>query len=300
MDVFSLMFLSEKLLYGVESVLSGNNFVRLDVNVVQVVSGRSINKCYKLRRGSDHFFLKVNSVNKFSNMFAVEAEGLKRLRLTQTIRVPQTVAFGVVDHEQFLLLQWIEKGANSKKAQEALGSQLARLHKIHAEEFGLDHDNYMGSLNQKNSTYSNWSDFYIKNRLEPQIEIAQQKRLLNTKMMNAFHSLFKRLDSLYPFEKSSLIHGDLWSGNYLIDSGENPILIDPAIAYGHREVDIAMTTLFGGFDASFYKSYNEEFALEKGWKERLDLWNLYPLLVHLNLFGKGYLEQLETSLKKYI
>jgi fructosamine-3-kinase len=118
--------------------------------------------------------------------------------------------------------------------------------------------------------------------------------------LSQFERLYHKLPGLFPKEKPRLVHGDLWSGNYLIDQDSNPVLIDPAAYFGHREVDIAMTRLFGGFDEAFYKSYNEVFPLETGWKDRIDLYNLYPLLIHVNLFGSGYVQQVKRIIAKWV
>ena len=134
----------------------------------------------------------------------------------------------------------------------------------------------------------------------PMVKLAADNKSLNQKDQKNFEQLYKNLPGLFNEEKPSLIHGDLWSGNYLIDENEQPYLIDPAVSYGHREFDMAMTTLFGGFFDEFYAAYDADFPLEKNWRQRVDLWNLYPLLLHLNLFGAAYLGQVRDCLGQYI
>lgn len=174
------------------------------------------------------------------------------------------------------------------------------MHTHSAEAFGFDGDNYMGSLKQSNIKHDTWAAFYTGERLMPMVKIAVDNCLLSNRDEQFFEKLYARLPGLFEEEKPSLIHGDLWSGNYIIANDDAPYLIDPAVSYGHREFDIAMTTLFGGFGRQFYRSYHESFPLAKGWEQRLDLWNLYPLLLHLNLFGAGYLGQVRDGLAGYV
>ena len=157
----------------------------------------------------------------------------------------------------------------------------------------------MGSLAQVNRQGVSWTEFFIEERLKPQVELGELKGLLAGSILDQFEIVYEKLDSLYPAERPALIHGDLWSGNYLVNSAEKPVLIDPAISYSNRECDIAMTTLFGGFQQLFYDAYNEVFPLQQGWKQRLDLWNLYPLLVHVNLFGTSYLGGIRRTLAEF-
>ena len=179
------------------------------------------------------------------------------------------------------------------------GHSLAALHRHSSGFYGLDHGNYMGSLTQTNTKHPDWSSFFIEERLERQLIRAKNSGYFSTEDVVRFQRLFSQFKTLCPAEKPSLVHGDLWGGNYLVSGQGRACLIDPAVYYGHREVDIAMSTLFGGFDPEFYSSYNEVFPMEKGWRERLDIYNLYPLLVHLNLFGSGYLGSIERIIRKF-
>ncbi|WP_423148169.1 fructosamine kinase family protein [Rubrolithibacter danxiaensis] len=294
------MFLTEELTDAIQHILEQQEKITKPVLPVSSVSGGSINSCYKLKAGERSFFLKVNSSLKYPRMFLAEAEGLRQLRKTQTIAVPDVVGVGFAGQEQFLILNWIEEGNNSMESQQQLGFQLADLHKNKGKQFGLDHDNYMGSLTQTNKFHTSWTEFFISQRLEPQLKIGVEKGLINNQIVKKFYLLFKKLNNLYPAEEPSLVHGDLWSGNYLISLAGKPVVIDPAVAYAHREADIAMTRLFGGFSPAFYAAYNENNPLEKNWEERISLWNLYPLLVHVNLFGGGYIAQVKSCLQHYL
>ncbi len=293
---FKNMFISETLLESINQTLNSRGEEAVSSSSIKSVSGGSINSCYQLKSGECKYFLKVNTKSSYPGMFHKEAEGLKLIRSTGCVMVPGVISCGIADSEQFLMLQWIERGADTPSAQGEMGRALAAMHKHSNPSFGLDNDNYMGSLPQSNRYHDNYADFFIKERLEPQVEIAFNKKLIDNDLTIKFSALFSRLRNLFPSEKPALVHGDLWSGNYMINEQGKPVLIDPAVAYGHRETDIAMTALFGGFDSAFYKSYNESFPLERGWEQRIDLWNLYPLLIHLNLFGLAYLNGIKSTL----
>jgi len=271
------------------------------LQIVAPVSGGSINSCWRVSYNKDSFFIKVNSAVNYPGMFKAEAAGLTELQSHNVIKVPGVIGEGEVGGYQFLILEWINQGRNSVQSEELFGRQLADLHRIKHAKFGLDYNNYMGSLPQPNELTESYADFFIEYRLKPQVEIALSKKLLPLELERSFNSVYGILGSMLDNEVfPSLVHGDLWSGNYLIDTSGSPVLVDPAISFSNREIDIAMTTLFGGFSNRFYESYHESFPLAKGWQERMDLWNLYPLLIHLNLFGTGYLRQIQSALNKYV
>jgi len=294
------MFINQHLIEILDNTLEQHVNSKAETKVVKTVSGGSINNCYQLEYASERFFLKLNSAQAFPNMFLAEAEGLSQIANENKIAVPRVIAKGEAGGEQFLLMKWIDKGPNTKRSQELLGRELADLHRSSNSYFGLNYDNYMGSLPQYNGEYASFSDFFIEKRLMVQVEIGLSKKLITNSLKDKFELLYKRLPNLIPEEKPGLVHGDLWSGNYMIGSKGEPYLIDPAIAYSHREVDLAMTSLFGGFDDSFYQAYNEHFPFQNEWEKRIGLWNLYPLLVHLNLFGLGYLNDIERNLKAWV
>ncbi len=271
------------------------------LRIVTPVSGGSINSCWQVFYNKNSFFIKVNSAVNYPGMFKAEAAGLRELQSHNVIKVPGVIGEGQVEGYQFLILEWINQGRNTAQSQELFGRQLADLHRIKHAKFGLDYDNYMGSLPQRNKLTETYIEFFIEYKLKPQIKIALSKKVLPLELERRFNTLYGILGSVLDREVfPSLVHGDLWSGNYLIDTSGSPVLIDPAISFSYREVDIAMTTLFGGFGNRFYESYHESFPLTKGWQERMDLWNLYPLLIHLNLFGTGYLNQIRAILIKYV
>jgi protein-ribulosamine 3-kinase len=179
------------------------------------------------------------------------------------------------------------------------GRGLAQLHQHSAGEFGLDHDNYIGSLNQYNQKETDWVEFFVNQRLQNQLRMCSDHGHADAGLLRMFDRLFPKLEQYFPHEPPALLHGDLWSGNYLCGNKGAAYLVDPAVYYGHREMDLAMSLLFGGFDREMYHAYHEVFPLENGWKERVDLCNLYPLLVHVNLFGGSYISQVRAILKRF-
>jgi protein-ribulosamine 3-kinase len=273
----------------------------IDVKIesLKTVSGGCINETIKLETNLKTFFLKINSAKTFPGMFEAEAKGLQLLAKANEIRIPSVILFGEHCDFSYLILEWIEQRKRRKDFFEDFGRKLARLHKHTNKCFGLDHDNYIGSLPQSNQQYVNGIDFFIEQRLMKQIELAIRNSAISNSTIEQFNHLFKKLPEIIPNESPALLHGDLWSGNYMTDETGAACIFDPAVYYGFREIDIAMTQLFGGFDPEFYDSYNEEFSLQKGWQQRSDIFNLYPLMVHVNLFGGGYITQLKQILRKY-
>lgn len=266
---------------------------------VRPMSGGDINQVFRIRlTNSKDFVLKLNSKDHYPEMFEKEAAGLRLLE-SAGCRVPRVEMSFVERSHQFLIMEFIEEGRARSASWEGFGRQLATLHLKTKDTFGLDHDNYIGSLDQKNSRKDNWTEFFISNRLEPLIRKARVRNLLRSNHLKAFESLFSRLPQLIPEEDPSMLHGDLWSGNLIFDELGEPVFIDPAVYFGHREVDLAMTRMFGGFNDSFLVSYNEIRPLEKGWEERIELHNLYPALVHLVLFGSSYLSGIERTLSRF-
>jgi len=262
--------------------------------------GGSINECFALETTEGKFFLKRNDAVRFPGMFEAESKGLNQLSVSTILRVPKPIAAGVFKNQGYLLMEYVVPGLQTETFWEKFGQGLAELHKNNnMDYYGAEENNYIGSLIQSNTIHRQWADFFIQERLRPQIQMTTEKHLLNRTEMEMFDKLFQKLDSFFPVELPALIHGDLWSGNFLCSTNSQPVIFDPACYYGHREMDIAMTKLFGGFDKRFYSAYNEIRPMESGWEERTEVCNLYPLLVHLNLFGSGYRKQIELTLRKF-
>lgn len=271
----------------------------VDIERETPVGGGSINDAFRLSSSAGPFFVKVNAADRFQSMFAAEADGLQRLAATRALRVPRTISVGE-DHDQtYILMEWIAEGPKGDRFWEGLGHGLAALHSHVGEQFGLERDNYIGTLKQPNSWCGTWHEFLIQRRWEPLIRLACDRGRLGMGDRLRAERLYSALPDLYPHEAPSLLHGDLWSGNILCTEDQEPVLIDPAVYNGHREVDLAMTLLFGGFSPIFYSAYESALPLAPDWRERTPLWQLYPLLVHLNLFGGGYRDQVTAVLKRY-
>jgi fructosamine-3-kinase len=263
----------------------------ITVNGESSIVGGCINNAIKINTNKGDFFVKWN-INSKANMFQSEYNGLKVLKDTNTIRIPNVLCFD----DDFLILEFIPPSNPNNAFWEVFGQKLALMHKQTHSKFGLDFDNYIGSLYQDNTQNKNWTEFFIQNRLQAQLSIGN----FSGTLLSDFDKLFQKLPNLFPNEKPALLHGDLWSGNFLAKNGDTPMLIDPAIYYGNREMDIAMSKLFGGFNSDFYFAYNESRPLENGWEERIQICNLYPLLVHVNLFGGAYINQVKNILSYYV
>ncbi len=262
---------------------------------IQPLSGGDINDVCLIHTNQQKIVAKVNSASEFPKMFEVEAKGLEKLKGSNTFTIPNIISFGESDDVAFLILEYIDSGKQADTFWEVFGEQLAALHQQNDFYFGFENDNYIGSLPQYNTICDSAYEFYITQRLQPQFELARQNGFLLSDV-DTFYNVIK--DEI-PNEKSSLIHGDLWSGNFMIDAQGTPCLIDPAVAYAPREMDISMMHLFGGFNVGVFDIYNEVFPLIGNWKDRLSIWQLYYLLVHLNLFGSSYYNKVKSIVSKY-
>ncbi len=265
----------------------------------QRVSGGDINRAYRLELSNGEcVFLKCNRPDLLA-MFTAEAEGLKALRATGTIGVPEPLAVGTDGTEAFLIMEHLTPAPRRADYWEAFGRELAMLHRAKCEtSFGFPKDNYIGSTPQQNTPMDSWAAFFRECRLIPQMKLAW--RLLDERSRRNLTHITARLDALLP-EPSflSLIHGDLWSGNAVCGPDGKAWIIDPAAYVGHFEAELAMTELFGGFPARFYQSYNEINPINNGYSTRRDLYNLYHLLNHLNLFGLPYLAEVKAVADHY-
>jgi fructosamine-3-kinase len=262
------------------------NFAELGITHAEPASGGCIHRCYRAERDGRAVFLKRNEA-RFADAFAAEADGLTAL-CAAGCAAPEPIAHGIVGASAYLVLEFLELRASGDFA--ALGTMLAAMHRRQAERFGWPRDNYIGSTPQANGACRSWMEFWRQRRMEPQLALAAQ----NGYRIDA-PPVWRLLEGHAP--APSLLHGDLWSGNagFLPDGA--PVLFDPAVYYGDREADLAMTELFGGFPAQFYAAYNAAWPPAPGYERRKHLYNLYHLLNHLNLFGGGYLAQVRSVLR---
>ncbi|MAY84932.1 MAG: hypothetical protein CMP59_12450 [Flavobacteriales bacterium] len=264
--------------------------------------GGSINDSYLLTYSSGKLFVKINSRKDLPGFFLCEKKGLEKLKVSTDLKVPKVISLneGIENESDFLILEYLDEAKPAPLFWSNFGKELATIHQNTSDQFGLDYDNYIGSLRQSNNKHDSWIDFFAVERLEAQYKLAREKNFLDESFGLDLHKLYNKLPNLIPQEKPALLHGDLWSGNFRVVGAGQAAIFDPAIYYGHREVDLAMMHLFGGFDRSLFKAYNEVFPLELGWEERIDLFNLYPLLVHVNLFSGSYVSRARQVLNRYL
>ncbi len=268
---------------------------------VRPVHGGDINHAARLDLLDGAVFLKWNR-GVPPDFFAAEAAGLAALRATGTVRVPDVLAVGA--SPAFLALEWIEPGGRgllTAACAERLGRELAALHAVTSDRHGFATANYIGSLPQSNRQTASWAAFYRDERIGAQMAIARRGGALPPARERALERLQARLPTFLDDAAimPGLLHGDLWGGNFMLAADGSPVLIDPAVYYGHGEVDLAMTELFGGFPPAFYAAYREVHPLD-GYAERRLLYQLYPLLVHMNLFGGGYASQVDAIVRHYV
>jgi fructosamine-3-kinase len=268
------------------------------IRSIAPVGGGDINQAARVETPEARYFVKWNP-RPLPRLFEVEARGLNLLAAAHALRIPRVVA--VIDQPAALVLEWIDAGANKQAASQALGRGLAQQHQATAQTYGLDHDNYIGSTPQRNTPARSWIEFFRDRRLGAQRAVAQQRGHLTPDRARRLDRMMERLDQWIDEARvtPSLLHGDLWGGNTLIDAHGQPVLIDPAVYYGDREAEIAFTELFGGFGARFYAAYHEAWPLDRGYADRRELYNLYHLLNHLNLFGEGYGGSVDAILRHY-
>ena len=263
------------------------------------IHGGDISDAYTLETARATYFLKCHSGFEARHMFETEAQGLKLIAESKSIRTPEVLGLDSFENTSFLILEYIPSKPPNQKDFEALGTQLANLHGHTTGMFGLHHDNKIGRLPQRNSQHRTWSSFYTHERLIPQLTLAKQKGLLSEQDCPSADRMETVLKPMFSGIVPGLLHGDLWSGNYLISETGTPYLIDPAVYYGDPLVDIAMSKLFGGFGPEFYDAYHNIHPEGKAYAERIDLYQLYYLLVHLNLFGASYRSGVKRILSRY-
>jgi fructosamine-3-kinase len=267
------------------------------------LSGGDINDAFAVELADGRrVFVKTNA-SAPPEMFPAEAEGLAFLRAAGALRIPEVLAVsgGGPHAPAFLVLELLESSERAPGFDERLGQGLAELHRFGASSFGLARDNFIGSLPQSNRAHATWAEFYWRERLEPQLMRSVASGLANSRLRSGFERLAARLAELVgPEEAPARLHGDLWGGNLHVDAAGAPCLIDPAAYGGQREMDLSMMRLFGGFGPRVFDAYAEAYPLAPGHAERVSLYQLYPLLVHVNLFGGGYVQAVERGLARYV
>lgn len=277
---------------------------RLGSRVVRshAAAGGDINESFEVELANGRkYFVKTQSA-ELPFFYDREAQGLAWLRETQTLRVPEVVFATDLDElgPACLVLEHIARSPHAESFDEQLGAGLAALHRAGAAQHGLDHDNYLATLPQDNRATSTWAEFYASRRVAPQLERAVRAGHANSTLAHRLERVLARIRELSgPEEPPARLHGDLWGGNVISDASGAPVLIDPAVYGGHREIDLAMMRLFGGFSERVFSAYAAAFPLAPGHAERVPLYQLYPLLVHVNLFGRSYVPQVERCIAKW-
>ncbi len=271
----------------------------LNTNVLSLtpLTGGSIAASFRadLEQGGSVF---VKTAPQHKDMFIKEANGLNELRTSNAVKVPEVITAA----EDVLILEFLGVSVpqHNTRFLETFGKQFAQMHRTTSDRFGFREDNYIGSTLQKNLPLeTSWKDFFLTNRLEFQFRLAESNGYRDAEILSLFRKMEPLLERIIveDGERPALLHGDLWSGNFLCTGNDVPVLIDPAVYYGHREADLAMTMLFGGFSDAFYASYHEAYPLNDDWKRRCELYKLYHLFNHLNLFGENYYPQIYETMK---
>lgn len=274
--------------------------IPFSVNKALPIGGGCINEAYLVEGNGQKFFIKLNNAENFT-MFEAEAASLEEIQASGTLRVPSPLCWGTNNGRSWLVLEYIKMDSGSARGAAALGSGLAAMHQVISRTFGWKQENTIGATPQINTLSSDWLQFWRIHRLGYQLELAKgnghngKLQALGEQLMTHLHVFFTGKQPV-----ASLLHGDLWSGNYSFDALGQPVVFDPAIYYGDRETDIAMTELFGGFPAAFYAAYREAYPLDPGYSVRKTLYNLYHILNHLNLFGGGYRRQAEQMMSRLL
>lgn len=266
---------------------------------VSPVHGGDINQAFKVFRGDQAFFIKINEAAAFPGMMEKEARGLEALRKESLFRIPAVEAVGEWQGLQWLLLEWLPPIPRQPDFWQRFGAALAHQHLLRQTGFGWTEDNYIGRLPQSNRTHANWTDFYLQERIRPLVQLLVDRKQFSTGLPDRLENLRTVIQQEFPTEPPALLHGDLWSGNISCTGDGYPTIFDPAVYAGHREMDIGMTQLFGGFDSSFIEAYQHYYPLEHNWRKRLPLTQLYPILVHAVLFGGQYVNEARSIISGY-
>ena len=264
----------------------------------QSVGGGCINSAFKVTDNGLSYFIKTNNAG-YAYMFEAEAEALREMAASKTVRVPEPVCYGEYGNQCYVVMEYLELGGSADMVE--LGRQLAEMHRVTTDRFGWHIDNTIGSTPQPNTQSDDWVEFWREQRLGFQLETAASNgyggelQRLGERLLADMTVLFVNHDP-----QPSMLHGDLWSGNYGALRDGTPVIFDPALYYGDREADLAMTTLFGGFGGQFYSAYNEAWTLEQGYEVRKTFYNIYHIINHLNLFGGGYHGQAVSMIERVL
>lgn len=266
---------------------------------VSPVPGGDINQAFKVYKGAQPYFIKINEAAAFPGMMEIEARGLEVLEKESLFKIPAVEVVGEWEGIQYLVLEWLAPAPRQPDFWQRLGEALAHQHLLKQPCFGWTEDNYIGRLRQSNRTHANWTDFYLQERIRPLVQILVDRKQFSTALHDRLDKLHTVIENEFPIEAPALLHGDLWSGNFSCTGDGYPTIFDPAVYAGHREMDIGMSQLFGGFDSSFIEAYHHYYPLEQNWRKRLPLTQLYPILVHAVLFRGQYVQEARSIISGY-
>ena len=278
---------------------------QFDAEIAQCtsVSGGCIANASRLETDDGPLFLKWGD-SEVARTFPGEAAGLDAMAAAEaSLVVPKVVTHDTStdDRPGYLVMKWINAGRKGRRFWQSFGQGLAEMHEHTGDEYGFPTDNFIGQLPQSNTWMTGWPAFFREQRLAPQVEMARDRGRWKSDWDRPLDTLYRRLDDLLPADPpASVVHGDLWKGNFMVNAIGTPVLIDPATYYGHREVDLAMSELFGGYDETFYDAYRAAWPLEPGYEERREIYNLYHLINHLNHFGAGYANGVASTLQRFV
>lgn len=270
-----------------------------ELQEIKPIQGGSINEAFYVRTTDNEYFMKFHA-NSPKDFFKSEAIGLRLIKETKTVSVPNYYSYSDQPGNAFLLMEWIE-GVEADDTEVILGQKVAKLHKSFGRMHGFKNDTYIGLLRQPNKLLANWLEYFGTYRLGSQIEQGVERGVIQGERHKKLEKLLERLDEWVPsFVEPSHLHGDFYSGNWIVGPGGEPFLVDPSFLYGDRQLDMAFTELFGGFSQTFYDAYNEVFPLRADYEDVKPLYQLYYLLAHLNMFGETYGPQVDAIVNRYV
>ena len=283
----------------ISAILAQHIGAGTQIDDLQFFYGGNFNLAVRVKSGHSEYFIKWTQ-GEHLGLFEAEAHNLQLIKNTGAIDVPSVLGVGTLDEKEYLMMECIQSAEKSANYWSDFGHKLAQLHQNTGTlGHGLDYPNFLGAAKQDNAWETNGVQFFIEKRLKKQVDAAVYHRRISAELENRFEVLFEKLPNLIPNENSALLHGDLWSGNAMVNDRGEITLVDPCSYFGLREAELAFTTMFGGFPTEFYEAYHRTFPIEKGFHERIPLYNLYPLMVHVNLFGEGYLPAVNKILASY-
>ncbi|RPF55443.1 fructosamine kinase family protein [Aquisalibacillus elongatus] len=270
-----------------------------EIKEMKRVSGGSINDSFYVQTEQHEYFIKSHT-NPPENFFKLEKEGLEYIKSTKSIQVPEVYSYSDEIGKAYLALEWID-GSPQSSTQLELGRNIAKMHQAMGEGHGYHEPTYIGIIIQSNQMYRDWVDYYRECRLKRQLQIGVDEQHITGKRRERLERVITDLEKWIPQDiKPSYLHGDLWAGNWICDANGTPYVIDPSFLFGDRHLDLAFTELFGGFSEDFYKAYEQEYPIDHYYDDVKALYQLYYLLVHLNIFGEAYSGSVDRVLKYYV